>query len=133
MNQNHGQHWHASWYDASKHGSAWDRVKEALKRDWEQTRKDLNVGGRELNQDVTNTVKQAMGKEPIPAPTQPNWEGVEPAYEYGVTARQQFGAQHAAWNEALENELKDEWDKGHRDQPWAEYKSFVRRGYDYKS
>lgn len=134
MNQTHGKNqWHASWYDASKHGSAWDRVKEAMKRDWEQTKNDFKAGGKDLNQDVTDTVKQAVGKEVIPPPSQPNWETAEPAYEYGVTARQQFGTKHTAWDDSLETELKTEWEKGHSDKSWAEYKNYVRRGYDYKS
>ncbi|PZR05997.1 MAG: hypothetical protein DI536_31530 [Archangium gephyra] len=133
MNQTHGNHWHATWYDASKHGSAWERVKEAMKRDWEQTKKDFKVGGTELNQDVTDTVKQAVGKEPIPPRSEPNWETVSPAYEYGYTARQQFGSKYNDWNDSLENDLRSEWEQGNKDMSWAEYKAFVRRGYDYKS
>ena len=44
------------------------RVKEALKRDLEQTKHDLTLGkkGEDLDQGVGDTVKQAIGKEPIP-------------------------------------------------------------------
>ena len=43
-------------------------AKEALKRDWEQTKSDMpGMEGRDLDQDVDDTVKQAAGKEPIPA------------------------------------------------------------------
>ena len=53
--------------------STWDRVKEALSRDWEQTKADFsNEYGKDLNQNATDTVKQAIGKEPIPAPNQKN-------------------------------------------------------------
>ena len=46
---------------------------EALKRDWEQTKHDLNTDkGRELNQDVGDTVGQAVGKKPIPPRDVPN-------------------------------------------------------------
>ncbi|ATB31478.1 hypothetical protein [Melittangium boletus] len=49
------------------------KVKEALKRDWEQTKHDLNKKkGTDLNQDVGDTVKQATGKEPVPPPFVPN-------------------------------------------------------------
>jgi hypothetical protein len=49
------------------------KVKEALKRDLEQTKHDLNhKKGQELNQDAGDTLKQAAGKEPIPAPFVPN-------------------------------------------------------------
>ena len=40
-------------------------VKEALKNDWEQTKSDLpGVDGKDKDQDVDDTVKQAAGKEP---------------------------------------------------------------------
>jgi hypothetical protein len=42
-------------------------MKGALRRDWEQTKKDLHLGGRELNQSLKDTVKQMIGKQRIPA------------------------------------------------------------------
>ena len=48
------------------------QVKEALKRDWEQTKKDFGAGGKELDQDVGDTLGQAAGAEPIPPPNVPN-------------------------------------------------------------
>lgn len=48
------------------------KVKEALKRDWEQTKHDITRKGPDLDQDVGDTVKQAAGKEPIPPPSMPN-------------------------------------------------------------
>lgn len=130
MQTSHGNHWHATWYDEKKHGSAWDRVKEAMKRDWEQTKKDFHAGGRELDQNVGDTVKQAAGKEPIPSIDQPNWDTVAPAYEYGYSAREKYGP---SWNEQVEGDLRTEWNQGHKDESWNDYKAYVRRGYDYKS
>ena len=51
-----------------------EQVKEAIKRDWEQTKSDLTGGkkGHDLDQDVPDTLKQAVGKESIPAPGVPN-------------------------------------------------------------
>lgn len=38
--------------------------KEAIKNDWEQTKSDVpGVEGRDIDQDVDDTVKQAAGKE----------------------------------------------------------------------
>lgn len=46
---------------------------EALKRDWEQTKHDLNKdAGQELNQDVGDTVGQAAGTKPTPPRNVPN-------------------------------------------------------------
>ena len=50
------------------------QAKEAIKRDWEQTKSDLTGGkkGEDLDQDVGDTVKQAAGKEPVPPRGVPN-------------------------------------------------------------
>lgn len=48
-------------------------VGEALERDWEQTKSDLpGVDGKDLDQDVDDTVKQAAGKEQVPGQNEPN-------------------------------------------------------------
>ena len=45
--------------------NAASQVKEALENDWEQTKQDLHgLEGKDLDQDVDDTVKQAAGKEP---------------------------------------------------------------------
>jgi hypothetical protein len=61
-----------NWWTA-QHASAWDRVKEAFARDWDQTKHDFSKSrGRELDQDVGDTVKQAAGKEDVPPRDMPN-------------------------------------------------------------
>ena len=56
------------WTD--KHTSTWDRVKEALRRDWEQTKADLSSSdAADLNQNIGDTVKQAAGTQPLPPPS----------------------------------------------------------------
>ena len=48
-----------------EHDSDSGGAKEALKNDWEQTKSDLpGVDGKDMDQDVDDTVKQAAGKEP---------------------------------------------------------------------
>jgi hypothetical protein len=76
-----------SWWTEERHGSAWGRVKEAMKRDWEQTKHDLRLGGRELGQDVDDTVKQAAGKEAIPSRAVPNAPHMPKAQPSGAPAR----------------------------------------------
>ena len=51
-----------NWWN-DKHEGTWDRIKSAMKRDWEQTKADVSSKGRDLDQDVGDTVKQAMGKQ----------------------------------------------------------------------
>lgn len=52
--------------DYDKKNDRGGKAKEALKRDWEQTKHDVTRKGTDLNQDVGDTVKQATGKEPVP-------------------------------------------------------------------
>ena len=124
------------WND--QHTSAWDRVKAAMKRDWEQTKSDVgSKKARDLDQDVGDTVKQMAGKQPIPPGNQPNpegmgkgdrWESVEDDYRYGVGARQQYGNED--WNDRVESKLKEEWNDLRTGRTWDEVKSRVRRGWD---
>jgi hypothetical protein len=131
--------WRPAWWTEETHGSAWDRVKEALRRDWEQTKKDLHLGGHELNQSVADTVKQAAGKQNIPPNDGPNppkvvgdWDDIELPMGYGYSARQQYGAQHASWDDALETKLKTEWESANDTsrRGWNDVKHFVRHGYE---
>jgi len=53
--------------DAGMTVGVWERIKEALQRDWDQTKFDLGLsGGQELHQEVSSTLKQAVGSEPPP-------------------------------------------------------------------
>jgi hypothetical protein len=120
---------------------AWDRVKEAFRRDWEQTWHDLSIhGGHELNQEVRDTVKQIAGKEPIPGGDRPNpprvlgeWIDVELPMEYGFGARAHY-REYAAWTPELEKKLQSEWEQGRSKtgHGWAEVREHVRRGFEAK-
>jgi len=130
--------WNAPYWQNEKHGSAWDRVKEALRRDWEQTKADVSSGGKELNQQVGDTVKQATGAEPIPAGDRPNppdradWTDVEPAFRYGFGAHEQYSTAYQAWDDKLETKLSSEWDEKNTGKPFKDVKPYVRRAWDYK-
>jgi hypothetical protein len=143
MNPNN--HWHPTWHKDA-HTTSWERVKEAIRRDWQQTEHDLHLGGHELNQGVKDTFKQAAGKEAIPSINQANppkvigdlsgeWEHVETPLEYGYAARQQFAAKK--WDDELEKNLRTEWESPTNaeatSRKWDDIKTYVRRGYDYKS
>ncbi len=136
-----------SWYDEKTHGSAWSRVKAAMQRDWEQTKNDFTPGAPDLNQDVGDTVKQAAGKEPIPAPgvqTPPSklemkkdakkaWSDVESPISYGYAAKTHYGKTYPQWNDELEGELQKEWNRGTAGgkirQKWEDIKDAVRHGF----
>ena len=133
--------WRPSWWSDEVHGSAWDRAKEAMRRDWSQTKHDLHLGGHEMNQGVTDTLKQAAGEQHLPTINQANppkvigeWSDAEIPYRYGHAARQQFGAEHPVWSPELEAKLKDEWmtAEDHRTHEWESTRRLVRRGYEHE-
>ncbi len=112
--------------------SGWDRVKEALRRDWEQTKADFSdTKGQELNQDAGDTVKQALGKQPIPPRGAPNsdWDQVEPGLRYGWGAASQY-QEHTDWDDNVESKLKEEWNDLKSGRTWDEIKGSVRRGWE---
>jgi hypothetical protein len=121
------------WTDT--HTSKWERAKEALRRDWEQTKHDFgSKKARDLDQDVDDTVKQAAGKEPIPAPSQKSgandrWDVAEPSVRYGWGAREQY-RDEGDWNDRVEAKLKQEWNDLRTGRTWDEVKRAVRRGWD---
>jgi hypothetical protein len=122
------------WW-STEHTSVWERIKGALRRDWEQTKADLSSGGKELNQGVTDTVKQAVGADPLPGPNQAtpdddDWKTSEPGYRYGAGASHQYAKDEPDWNDRVEAKLKEEWADLRSGKTWDEAKSAVRRGWD---
>lgn len=122
-----------SWW-TSKESGTWDRMKDALRRDWEQTKNDFSSkSGRDLNQDVGDTVKQAAGKEPIPSPNTPNppdtW-GDEAAvrHGYGAGISDTYRA-HKTWDDDLELKLQRDWEGTNPDRPWRDVRDASRFGW----
>jgi len=117
------------WW-TNQHESAWERVKAAFKRDWDQTKHD--VGGHEPNthQHVGDTVKQAAGKEAIPPRGMPNYEEIEDAYRFGYGARSQYANRFSRWDSSLEAQLAKDWRETYTGLDWESYKAAVRRGWD---
>ncbi len=127
------------WWSA-EHQSTWERVKAAFRRDWEQTKSDVSDQGTDLNQNAADTVKQAVGAEPIPSATTQtrpettqlhgtDWDNVEPAYRYGYAARQQYQDDND-WNDRLEGKLKEEWTDLKSGRTWDEMKAAVQNGWE---
>jgi hypothetical protein len=112
--------------------SAWDRVKAAFKRDWDQTKHDLGGKQPDTDQDVDDTVKQAAGKQPIPPRGQPVYETVEPAYRFGYGAKFQYGKKYPKWNADLENELKREWSTTYPQSDWDSNREYVQGGWKHQ-
>ncbi len=119
------------WWN-NENDSAWERVKAAFQRDWDQTKHDFGGKQPNTNQDVDDTVKQAAGSQPIPPRGQPTYEEVEDAHRFGYGARSQYGGSYKAWDGRLETQLKRDWQDTYSDRDWANYKDEIRRGWDYE-
>ena len=120
----------AIWW-SKDHDTAWDHVKAAFRRDWEQTKHDFGGKPPDLNQDVPDTVKQAAGKQVIPPANVPNFEEHEHAFRFGHGARQQYGTEFPIWDDRLEHKLRIDWSPTGDADSWKHYSGSVRRGYEY--
>lgn len=118
----------------------WERIKEALRRDWEQTKHEFSSkAGHELNQDIGDTLKQAAGKQAIPYDNRPNpprvidtWENAEQAIQFGYEASSYFRDSHREWNNSLDSTLADRWrEYSAQGRDWDEVRNYVRHGFEY--
>lgn len=117
-----------SWW-TNDHNSAWDRVKAAFRNDWEQTKHDFGGKGRDLDQDVDDTLKQMAGKQSTAVAGgagMHDWDSHEPAFRYGYGARQHYGSQYPQWNEDVEDRLRRDWTGD-----WGHDRDYIRRGWGY--
>lgn len=123
------------WTD--EHSSSWERVKHAIRRDWEQTKGDLADNGVDLNQTATNTIRQALGTQPVPHDGLPNpgprhdngsdWPSAERALRYGYGARLYYARD---WDEALDGLLRKDWEARAQDEPWHSARHAAKRGWN---
>ncbi|HTR42038.1 MAG TPA: hypothetical protein VMH87_10525 [Pseudomonadales bacterium] len=120
-----------NWW-TQENDSAWDRVKAAFKRDWDQTKHDFGGNQPDTDQNVNDTVKQAAGKQPIPPRGTPPYEKVENAYRFGYGARSYYRQKHPKWNANLESELQRDWKTSYPEGNWSEDVEYIRHGWDYE-
>jgi hypothetical protein len=121
-----------NWWTV-ENDSAWDQVKAAMKRDWDQTKHDFGGKEPDTNQKIGNTIRQAEGKETIPPRRWPAYDELEPASRFGYGAHRKYGKQHSIWNDDLENQLKSEWDQIEPDrrETWMQDRAAIRYGWEY--
>ncbi len=105
-------------YWKADHSSGWERFKDAMKADWEQTKSDFGSDkARDLDQDVDDTFRQIAGKQPIPDVDR------EEAYRYGYSAAVTYGERD--WDDTLDTDLRTNYVGDYeRDLP------YIRRAYD---
>lgn len=119
------------------YSSTWERVKHAVRRDWEQTKGDLADNGVDLNQGAIDTIRQALGAQPIPRDNLPNpgprygcesaWESIQAAARFGYGARLHYD--DSDWSEELAGRLRRDWHVSRHPQTWEEVKRAVEHGW----
>jgi hypothetical protein len=132
------------WW-TEKHTSNWDHVKAAFERDWEQTKADFSNGsGAQLNQNVSDTVKQSTGSEPIPPPgvkTRPTehqaaFKEEEQAHETTRASEKISAASHQASEAVAREHGKIDAADARRDDAaakWRHAEHELRYGYSVRS
>ena len=115
-----------NWYN-NDHDSAWDNVRNAFRRDWEQTKHDFgSKNARDLDQDAGDTVRQATTGGTGSSASERSFEDHEPAFRFGHAARRHYGTQHAKWNDDLDRNLRNDYGSTYdRD------RDSIRRAYEY--
>jgi hypothetical protein len=119
-----------NWW-TTENDSAWDRVKDAFKRDWDQTKHDMGAKEPDTAQNANDTVKQASGNQPIPPRGVPVYEKIEPAYRFGYGARSYYRQKYPKWDNKLETELQRDWQASYPQGNWNEDVEYIRYGWDY--
>lgn len=118
--------------------SGWERVREALRRDWEQTRHDLHVGGHELNQGVKDTLRQIAGRQTLPPIDRPNPPRILGSFaEAEGPMRFGWSAQHDEVEDRfslIEPQLRQQWEASPhgRSSRWDDVRELVRRGFEHR-
>jgi hypothetical protein len=128
--KNMNQYKNPKWW-TQENDSSWNRVKEAMKRDWDQTKHDFGGNEPDTNQNVRHTVKQASGTETLPPRGATAYD--EPAYRFGYGARSKYGEDYTDWDDDLEATLKADWETiaPERKQTWMQDRAAIRYGWDY--
>jgi len=101
--------------------STWERVKAAMKNDWEQTKNDFGSNeARNLNQDVDDTMKQMFNADD-------KFENRKQALRFGLAAQQKYRSKFPKWTTELDSQLSNDYQGNYADE-----RAHVRYGYEYK-
>lgn len=122
-----------NWWDQT-YESAWERVKAAFVRDWDQTQHDLGNSVPDTHQNIPHTLAQAMGKEPIPPRGVATYEDAEAGYRFGYGARRYYGKSVHEWDNQVEERLRKDWQEltAHPERSWDRYREAIRRGWNHE-
>ncbi len=120
-----------TWWEDS-HESGWQRARSAMRRDWDQTKSDFTAGrkGADLNQNVGDTVAQALGKKAIPGPNTPNPMTPQESMRHVRNAAKRMDHEAERWakdaEKAIDKTLTEKTAEAHR---WEDAERPIRYGY----
>jgi hypothetical protein len=117
------------WWD-SDNDFAWDHVKLAMKRDWEQRKYGQKPN---TNQNIGYTAKPTSSIELIPPLGQLIFEELESAYRFGYGAHLKFGSKYPEWDNNLEIRLARDWRTMDptRQQTWEQDRDAICYGWNF--
>ena len=126
------------WVERSE--STWKRIKAAFRRDWEQTKADLTGGraGEELDQHLTDTLRQMTGRDPLPIAHEPTGVDLEVeteplqvsrAFELGYNAAAHYDGE---WTPTLESRLQAEWNQMSPGAFWDSHRTYIYLGWRHR-
>jgi hypothetical protein len=121
MNQTMKAYKNPDWW-TDEHDDAWNRVKMAMKHDWNLIKHDLGGGA--------DTGKNG-GKAAIPAHRETAHDRSEAAYRFGHGARLQYGGEYPEWDQELEVRLQEDWHAIDEARNWNEDREAIHFGWDY--
>ena len=120
-----------SWWSPDN-DFAWDHVKLAMKRAWEQTK---HANKPPANQRFGHAARQINRMEPIPPLGRLFFEESEPACRFGYGARLKYGMEHPEWDENLEMRLAKDWRIMNPIwlQTWEQDRTAIRYGWNFEA
>lgn len=119
------------WWN-QMHDRAWERVKDAFKRNWNQ--KNYEYGVHPEVDQSRHTAKELTNRNVLNILSRlAFYEEAEPAYCFGYGARLHYGVRFSEWNVELEFRLKADWEMADRRRRsrWLQDRELVLRGWDY--
>ena len=128
------QYKNPTWW-TKDNDSAWERTKEAFKRDWDQTKHDFGGKQPDTDQNVKDTVKLSRRQCQHPsrraACTHLRRSGNSVLRFRLTRLRRHYRDKYSKWNPEVENRLKEDWTSANPDANWDTDRDAVQRAWDY--
>ncbi|MFI5298000.1 MAG: hypothetical protein ACHREM_07870 [Polyangiales bacterium] len=122
-----------AWW-TERHQTAWERVKDAIKRDWRKMKGAVGhpIGHEPDGVGASTASRGANGVRDLsvhlPSKSR-SWKDAEPAVRFGGGARAYF-AEDTEWDTDLDRRLAVEWTRFYPNRPWYQERDDARHGWE---